>query len=160
MSVCPGLSEHKLQRCRQEGSLAGISLRSAPFSLWVLIEPRVESDFPSASLLRDIFSETVRATLLLKCTETSQKEKFPLFQKFSCNFFFFHTIMIYIQLVAEKTASLLCLPVLQEKEGWEMLRGWVRVKVSIPARPELSRGRAVGEHGWRCGCCGGSSAGA
>lgn len=75
-------------------------------------------------------------------------------------FFFFHTIMIYIQLVAEKTASLLCLPVLQEKEGWEMLRGWVRVKVSIPARPELSRGRAVAEHGWRCGCCGGSSAGA
>lgn len=52
--------------------LAGISLRSALLNLWVLIEPRVESDFPSAAAARrDIFSQTV--TLLLKFTKTSHQ---------------------------------------------------------------------------------------
>lgn len=56
--------------------LTGIRLRSALLNLWVLIEPRVESDFPSAAQ-RDIFSQTV--ALLLKYTKTAQKVNFSFF---------------------------------------------------------------------------------
>lgn len=45
--------------------LAGIRLRSALLDLWVLMEPCVESDFPSAAC-GGIFSQTVE--LLLKYT--------------------------------------------------------------------------------------------
>lgn len=50
--------------------LAGIRQRPALLNLWVLIEPRVESDFPCAAL-RDIFSQAV--ALLLKY-KTAQRE--------------------------------------------------------------------------------------
>lgn len=55
--------------------LAGIKLRSALLSLWVLIEPRVESDFPSAAW-RDIFSQTV--ALLLHVLQDSTEGRFSL----------------------------------------------------------------------------------
>lgn len=60
--------------------LTGITLRSALPNLWVLIEPRVESDFSSAAW-RDIFSQTV--ALLLKYTKT--EGTFPVLEVF---FFF------------------------------------------------------------------------
>lgn len=104
--------------------LAGISLRSALLNLWVLIEPHVESDFPSAAL-RDIFSQIV--ALLLKYTETSQRVNFSDLEVAVFFLVTFNTGVIHIhrqtsdhtkpQLVAGDAASPLFLPVLQEKEG-------------------------------------------
>lgn len=69
--------------------LTGIRLRSALLNLWVLIEPCVESNFPSAAQ-RDIFRQTV--ALLLKYTKTAQKVNF-----FSDLEFFFFLMWLLIQ---------------------------------------------------------------
>lgn len=75
--------------------------------------------------------------------------------------------MTHIHRQSHKAASLkqgpllpLYSPYFVREGGVRNREGWVGVKVSIPARPEWSRGRTGREYGWRCGCCGGGSAGA
>lgn len=60
--------------------LAGIRPRSALLKLWVLIEPRVELDFPSAAQ-GDIFSQTVALVLRVLYSKTTQKVHFLLFSR-------------------------------------------------------------------------------
>lgn len=141
--------------------LAGISLRSAPLNLWVLIEPRVESDFASAAAARrDIFSQTV--ALLLKFTKTSHQIYFSDSEVFNTRVIHIHrrtSDRTKPQPETVDAASPLFSPYFAREGGVRNVGGG-GVKVSIPARPERSRGRPVREHGWRCGCCGGGNAGA
>lgn len=113
--------------------LTGIRLRAALLNLWILIESRAESDFPSAAQ-RDIFSQT--GPLLLKYTKAAQEVNFLWFW---CVFFslfflydFWHQHDSHWQWDrwSHKATSYnrgrcfpsYCSNLIQEKEEWETQR--------------------------------------